>query len=946
MKNLFTINPDAPFLDVLAAEMWRQAEGDGFRLSRTLVFLPTRRACRQLGLAFARVAKGKPVLLPRLRPLGDIDEEEIGFAAEGAFDLPHAIAPLKRLMLLAQLVRKRDPSLSWDQAAEGAAALARFLDQVQIEQCDVSALPTLVEERELAAHWQEIIAFLDIVTRTWPLVLKEEGCLDPALRRNLILNEQARLWRETPPDFPVIAAGSTGSVPATAALLDVIAGLDWGAVILPGLDRAMEEDAWDAVDDTHPQYGMKRLLARMGVSRNAVRDWGEAQPLSPRAQLLTETMRPASVTESWRNLRGKLDRASVAGLSRLTLAHPQEEAQVIALRLRACLETPDKTATFVTPDRGLAMRVASLLRRWGIEADDSGGTPLSFLPIGAFCALLLKAAAPHAGAVDALALLKHPLAACGQSPAACRVQARKAELRARKGKETEDFAFLQDLLKPLSEIWSTEQTLEVWIATHIRVAETIAATDLETGAVRLWCGAAGEALAEWLTTWRETAPSFPLLKGQDYAALFHFLIGLETIRPPLPTHPRLTILGAMEARLCAADLVILGGLNEGLWPPDPGFDPWMSRAMREKFSLPAPEYRIGLSAHDFAQMACAKEVMMTRALRAGGTPTVPSRFWLRLEAVLSAAGLSDTLTSDQQWQAWAQALDRPPSLMPCARPAPLPPVALRPKALSVTEITTWLRNPYAIYAKHVLKLRKLDPLDAELDAGDKGDIIHLAFEKFTKAFPNPCGSDAMETLLTYGRDVFNQAEPNPRARVFWWARFTDMAAWFLETQRKRYASGIRLAGAELEGIITLNGDFRLKGRADRIDFLEEGGLAVVDYKTGGVPAKGEMRAGLEPQLQLLALIAQQGGFGEFPATPSGSLEYWILKGGASGCKIQTETQNLDSLVAQAEAGLENLIATFNNPHIPYTAIPRARFAPDFDDYAHLARLAEWGQSES
>ena len=316
-KNIFTINADAPFLDTLAAEIWRRAEGDGFRLSRTLVLLPTRRACRHLGAAFARLAAGKPVLLPRMRPLGDVDEEEMSFADEAGSDIPPAIAPLKRLMLLTQQVQRRDPTLSWDQAAEGAQALARFLDQIQIEQCDVGKLPELVEEQELAEHWKQTVLFLEIVTKNWPLILASYGCVDPAERRNAVMQAQAELWRTHPPDFPVIAAGSTGSVPATADLLKVIADLPLGAVILPGLDRVIDNEAWDEITDTHPQHSMKRLLEKMNVERSAVKDWGagESAGQSPRVKLLSEAMRPAALTESWRELRGKLDKSAVENLS-------------------------------------------------------------------------------------------------------------------------------------------------------------------------------------------------------------------------------------------------------------------------------------------------------------------------------------------------------------------------------------------------------------------------------------------------------------------------------------------------------------------------------------------------------------------------------------------------------------------------------------------------------
>ena len=944
LRNLYTIGADTSFLDTLAAEIWRQAEGDGFRLSRTLVLLPTRRACRHLGAAFGRIAAGKPVLLPRMRPLGDVDEEEMSFADESGFDIPPAIAPLKRLMLLTQQVQRRDPTLSWDQAAEGAQALSRFLDQIQIEKCDVGLLPQLVEEQELAEHWQQTVLFLEIVTKNWPLILADQGCLDPAERRNAVMQAQTDLWRKQPPDFPVIAAGSTGSIPSTAELLDVIASLPQGAVVLPGLDLALDDDAWDAITDTHPQHSMKRLLEKLGVDRAAVQPFGAEPPVkSPRVWLMSEAMRPAALTETWRGLRGKLDKTAVAGLSCLTLTHPQEEAQVIALRLRAFLETPNKTAAFITADRSLAMRVASLLRRWGIDADDSGGVSLAMLPLGAFLNLVLAAASPYAGAVDFLALLKHPLAACGLKPSECRTQAREAEIRTRKN-EDEDFALLRKRLRPLTETWRQPVSLVERIALHVSVAESVAVSDSEKGAARLWRGETGEDAAAWLDEWREGAADFPALSGGDYAALFGSLSVSKTLRSQRATHPRLSILGPLEARLCDADLVILGGMNEGSWPPDAGFDPWMSRPMRKKFKLPLPEFRIGLSAHDFAQLASAKEVLLTRSVRANGTPTVPSRFLLQIEAVLRAAGLPDDVMAAQEpWQQWAHALDEPQDSQPCARPQPRPPVALRPTTLSVTEITTWLRNPYAIYAKHILNLKKLEELDAELDASDRGNMIHAALEKFTRDYPAQLPIDAVPRLLAIGREVFASAEQNPRIRSFWWARFVDIAKWFVDTQRKRIEDGTRIVAPEVAGIMLIDG-LTLKGRADRIDQLSDGTLSIIDYKTGAAPSKAEVVSGIEPQLQLLALIAAAGGFSSINAAESSALDYWILKGGNSGCEIRSLKKEIPDLMTQAEDGIKQLIAAFSDAATPYEAVPKARLQPRYNDYAHLSRLAEWGRT--
>ncbi len=947
-KRLYTISSDRPFLETLAGELWRRTGGDGFELSRYLVLLPTRRACRMLGTAFAGIANGKPVLLPRMRPLGDIDEDELSFADEESLDLPPAIPLQRRLMLLTQQVKCRDPSMSWDQAALAADALAKFLDQIQISSCDLALLPQIVHEQELAEHWQQTLIFLEIVTKNWPSILKELGCQDPVVRRNAVTAAQAEIWRATPPSFPIIAAGSTGSVPATAALLDAIASLPHGAVVLPGLDRDCDNETWADIDETHPQHSMKMLLELMEIERKSVADFSEKSTPSSRVRLLNEALRPASSAEAWKDLREKIDPTSAAGLTRLTLNHPQEEAQVIALRLREALEHDGKTATFVTADRALAERVTVILQRWNIRIDDSGGSPLTAKPVGAFLNLVLAAAAPACGAVDLLALLKHPFAACGLLPALCRAKAREAEIRVRR-LEDETFQTIRDLLAPLTENWRRPLPLAERISLHIACAEAVAASDAESGAARLWRND-GEVAAAWLDEWREGAEGFPAVLGADYMALFASLASAKIVRQGGAAHPRLSILGPLEARLCAADLIVLGGLNEGSWPPDAGFDPWMSRPMRRKFGLPSPEYRIGQSAHDFVQLACAEEVLLTRSLRANGTPTVPSRFLLQIDAVLRAAGLSDekndALAPEVPWREWAHALDAPEKITPCMRPCPKPPVSLRPTALSVTEITTWLRNPYAIYAKHVLKLRKLDEIDARLDASDKGTMIHEALEAYARAFPDDLPPNAADRLREIGRKIFEREAKKPgggpRIRAFWESGFAAMADWVAGQDTARRANGVRVLGAETKGKRLVDG-FTLTGHADRIEKLEDGGLVIVDYKTGGVPKKEDVRSGIEPQLQLLAWIAAAEGFENIAANDVCSCEYWALKGGSGECKIDAFS-DIKALAALAETGLRNLIAAFLDPETGYEAVPRPRLQPHYDDYAHLSRQAEWNRN--
>jgi ATP-dependent helicase/nuclease subunit B len=954
-KNVFTIPSQTAFLTALADGLLERY-ADRARLADMRIYLPTRRACRLLRGEFLKASGGEAMLLPRLQPIGDVDEEELILTGDTeVMGIPPAITPLRRRLLLAQLVQKRDPNMELDQAVRLAEALAQFLDEAQIRRCDFTRLPDLVQNRELAAHWQETVRFLGILTEVWPQILVDEGCIDPADRRNRLLATQVRVWRERPPTFPIVAAGSTGTMPATAEFLDAIAGLSDGMVILPGLDQVMHEEMWQAVDELHPQHGMKELIAVMDIKRHDVRVWHGPSDDTPRLHLLREATRPASVSEGWRDLKNAdIPQTAVAGFARATFAHPQEEAQGIALMLRQALDIPDQQIALVTPDRALAERVLGLLARWGIVANDSAGTSMAEQPVGGFLSALLDAAAPQADAVAWLSLLKHPLAACGLTVAECRSRARQTEITHWRTDRPEAVPWLDEvktLLAPLSSVWTQRRHLIDWLDDHRCVAEVVAASADEKGAERLWHGEAGDSAVAWFDDLRCAAAAFPPINGATYANLFVELLRQARFRPSYGQHPRLSILGPLEARLIRPDVVVLGGMNEGVWPPEVSADPWMSRPMKKDFGMSPPEHRIGLSAHDFVQLAAAPRVMLTRSRRAGGAPSVPSRFLLQLETVLRALGHSgtdhDALASMELWAEWAQALDEPPAntIKSCAAPEPRPPSDLRPKQLSVTDVGLWQRNPYAIYAKYVLGLRKLDELEAPLDAADRGNLIHEALERFVTAYPHDLPPDAFDKLMAIGGDLFQTYEGEADIQAFWWPRFQRIADWFVGQEREHRATGAVPLGVEKSGRMVIQG-LTLKGRADRIDRLPDGNLVIVDYKTGTTPSKKEVEAGLEPQLPLLALIAMQGGFDDMATSSTGAVAYWKMTGGRStDANKEIIFQNVAVLQAEAEAGLKALITHYGDEKVPYRAVPKPGRAPRYDDYAHLARLAEWGRTQ-
>lgn len=995
---IYNIPSECSFADGLAEGLWRRADRDPPTLGQGIVLVPHRRAGRVLAEAFLRLGQGRAMLLPEIRAVGDVDEDEpfgdtaFALEAETGDDCPPAISELRRQLLLTRLVmrylsstsgRASRPSASPDQAARLAMELARLLDQMQTEGISFKALAGLVPD-EHARHWRQTLDFLLIAREFWPRLLEEEGAVDPAVRRDRMLGDLCDRWTRTPPRRQITIAGSTGTVPATARLMAVVARLPAGAVVLPGLDMALDDASWRAVgsDSAHPQHALSLLLKRLDVERPAVSSWLPnvvSPPESARTRLLREAMRPAETTDRWRELsKSDIDPSALAGLTLIECASVQEESGVIALAMREALETEAQTCALITPDRALARRVKSELRRWAIEVDDSAGQPLADTPSFAFWRLTGAMVAGGLAPVPLLAALKHPLARGGLAPGVFRRRVRLLERLVLRGprprpgidgllsaleRETTDTARRETindgraLVTWLGALAPTFRNFEATIANptialqeillaHNDLAESLAATEWDDGTSTIWAGDAGEQAAAFLADLYAVARDWPEMNGGDYVALLDALLDDKVFRPRHGAHPRLAILGPLEGRLQTYDRVLLGGLNEGVWPPETTADPWLSRPMRSALGLPLPEVRIGQSAHDFVQACGAAEVIITRSERVGGTPTVPSRWLLRIQSVLDALDAPNLLRGNDlnaDWRGWQTRLDAAERVTRLAPPRPRPPVSARPRSFSVTQIGTWQRNPYAIYARRILNLRALDPLDGEPGAADRGNLIHDALDGFINTGPISDPDQALSALFDHGRQAFEAVIDHPAVWAFWWPRFERIAAWFIATEAKR-APSLAASYSEIRGEIELPGllgPVKLSAIADRLDRRADGLWTIIDYKTGVVPRRSEVDTGLAPQLPLEALILRRGGFGDLPSGETASLDYWRLTGGEPAGEMRAHDQNVDTLVEEAEAGLRRLIEAFDRQETPYLAVPDPDLAPRYDDYGHLARVKEW-----
>jgi ATP-dependent helicase/nuclease subunit B len=963
---LRAIPASEPFLDLLAEAMIGalKRDNDPFALADALVLLPNRRSTRGLIDAFAK-RLGGAALLPTIRPLGDPhaeDDPDIWGADPISAAIPPPIDKMQRRMQLAALIRRREAHENGVDDPARAIALAdelgRLLDSAAtVERVDWKKLPKLVEEIDLARHWASSAAFLDIIATFWPAHLKEQGVSDPAEHGAALRRALAARWKADPPKRPIIIAGSTGSQATTRELMRVVARLPKGVVVLPGIDADLDEDSWRLVGDQHPQHALKHTLAALGAKRHEIPALAfESERGRARRVLMREALAPAEKTADW---LARLEaaggaafvKAGAEGLRLIEAATEDEEAAAIALMLREVLETPGRSAAVVTPDAGLARRIETKLARWGIEPSVSHGAPLRETDAGRLIALLCELARDPGEPVALAALLKHPRVGLGRDAFGLTLLEHKALRGPRRHDTLLELAALgerykddpvkhwpraraiveavDEALKPLTSLMSHQQV------TLSELADALSQSAEQLTQYDVWQGRDGEVAAKLLREAHQFGAELGLMAA--YAAprvLLRLMDGREVPPPQASGDGRVAIWGLLEARLQRRDLMILAGLNEGVWPAPPGEDPFLSRVMRDKLGLPSLDARIGLAAHDFAQLANAPKVVLTRSLRREGSPTLASRWLWRLKTLVQ--GAQTKLASADAYVAYAQALDKPAAIAPARPPAPRPPAGMRLQQISVTTVETLIRDPYAVYARRILKLENLDPIGAPAGPQQRGTAVHAAIEAFGDGDdPERLAHLLDEALRFHGVSVERRAAERERLAV----SVNALIAWFNE-RRSRNATVHR----EIRGELPIDG-VKLTGVADRIE-IAPGYAAILDFKTGAPPTDAQVESGLSPQLLLEAAMLAEGAFPGVGKHEASELIYWRF-GNAQPTPRAVELEDGPHAAGQrALASLRGLLARYADPNQPFLSKPRVLKIRLYDDYDQLARRKEWADEKA
>ncbi|OCC24808.1 double-strand break repair protein AddB [Croceicoccus estronivorus] len=982
--NVYSIAAHRGFADALVAGLlprYREAE---VGLARLTLLLPSQRAARTVSEAFIRLAGNEGsagLLMPRMVVVGDLDlDEALGVLLDpigvGA-DIPPAADPTRRWLRVAQLIAEE----GGDSAPKGAALLrqaeqlCRTMDRLLVEDVGPEQLlqePVIGIVGDQAAHWAESTRLFLKVQHRWLTELEERQELDAAARRNRLFDHAAHRWKANPPATPIVAAGVTSAAPALARLLRVVSELPSGSVILPDLDLAMDSMVWEelgcagapqkpggppfAREDavTHPQYHLKLLLNRMGVSRAEVRPWHRAgMTAAPpdRSYAISNLFLPPQASAEWAGLPAEKRRLSRVRL--METANPEEEAQAIALLMREALEEPERRVALVTPDRGLAGRVAAHLRRWNIEADDTAGRALSQTATGRLLLLLAEVAADHAAPVPLCALLQHPLAGGGEGRAQWLEWARALELRLRGPRPAPGLAPLRAEMAILAREdagagnwWaSVEEILSPLMPDDVREpAQLSTQIDRLAEAGEALCGMAlwsredGRALAVLVEDVRARAEEVgTMLEPVALPSVLRDLMDQISVRPPYGGHPRVAIYGLLESRMSRADLVICGGLNEGTWPQPPGPDPLLPPAVLRALGVPGADFRIGLAAHDLAGALGAPEVVLSRAQRDIQGPAIPSRFLLRVRALLG----EDLLKSHSEIRTVeiARTLDGTEPSAPYERPEPRPSPEQRDVDLAVTALDRLRGDPYQFYASAILRLRSLDPLDAAPSPAWQGTVAHRILE----TWHNEGGA-----LRPIAERVLDEENAHPLMRGLWQPRLLAALDW-IAAEIARLPER-RVIAVEERGEMTVDG-VRIHGRADRIDRFENGDLAIVDYKTGGPPSGTMVENGFALQLGVIGLMARANGIPGVAGEPT-HFEYWSLgkdRKSETGFGYRFEPVKEGrkrtgfvrrEFLERTDGYLRDAIARWINGDEPFTA----RLNPDYPgyaDYDQLMRLDEW-----
>jgi ATP-dependent helicase/nuclease subunit B len=1018
LKNIptvFNIPAGVSFFDCLAQGIIQHYNNQPELFSKITIFLPSKQNIKTLKESFFKINHGKILLLPKIRSLGDMLDNEMSLLPDIETS-PYAILSQKKVInyksrhlaltrfILETFKSTKNANISYQEGFSLAATLLELLDSLQLEQIS----PTILKEIKIDGYienWQKNLDIINSVTELWTNYLVSHNYCDPIIHRNAIFNYLSHYWLNNPSNAPVIIAGSIDSTPASAHFIKSIGCLEKGCIVLSGLDTGLTEKDIHNLNPNHPQYELYKLIHYFGNDVASIENWTSTDKFltnrhKQRQKLCHEIMRSSETTESWINIAERLSNHDISqAIQDINIIHaPNErkEASAIALIIREAMETPNKSIALVTPNRLLVQRVKAILTRWNIIPNDSAGIALSSLPQGIYFKLLCDVLESNFAPIQLLSFLKHPFSNAGFAKGDFKTQVyrlekqilrgvapsnglqgyrqalklkiellkNKSDIDAEKSKHLHLSLSLIDFLERLfSPIIALDDycTMTDFTETFINLINQCACTDTQNATELFWSDDAGQCANDLLSSFIDISDSLGFLPKQAIYNHIKEFSAKTSIHKNFGYDKNVFIWGTSEARLQQADIMILAGLTEGSWPVSPQANIWLSRPMQEQLGLTTPERHIGLSAHEFVQAICSSKIFLTYSAESNGSPNIPSRWIISLENIIQGVFTSTDILKNlynTPYLSWLEQLDNTDIIpIPAKRPMPKPPINLRPKAISVTDAEKWLRDPYTIYCKHILNLKKLNGIDEELNASEKGTIIHKLFNDFTIATQTGFHGSPEQIMNNIVNNLLESLKQRPLLYIFWGNRLHYICTQFVEFEIERRKKLTPIL-SEIDGKIsfqTTQGDFTIKARCDRIDLTQDNQAIIVDYKTSSssAPSYEQMKIGLAPQLPLQAIILEQGGFGK--PYQSCAAHYIIVnetKNPPFEIKEMKSKQSLSSdkpfnaLIHDIFEDFKIWVEKYNDINTAYISRRLPQFLKYEGDYDHLARVKEWVLNEA
>jgi len=929
-------------------------------IANIYLFVNTKRLLESIKESFLIRSPG---VLPKIFSITDLRPLAI------EYQLPELLNLQKEHLDLNELIKKYlllSPSAVPSSASyELANDLINLRAEMYSEDVSVDKLKTLSKEN-LSSHWQQSLEFLNIIIEYWINANRDV----PIEAINLeILSILEKKWCTNPPKYPIIIAGSTGSIGITKKFIKLVSKQKKGLVVLPGFDFSQPADVWNSFKksndfEDHPQYRYFELLNDMAIHPKNINNWKNKRvSLSPRNQLISLALRPAPVTDQWLNEGPKLSdlNAATSGLTLIEAPTTRDEANAIALCIRKAVEE-NKSISLITPDQDLIRQVNAGLGRWNLIPDDVAGKSLSVTPTGVFLRQIIRLIGQEISAENLISLLKNPITNSGNTERGNHINlVRAIELKWRKTQDNNDpilnflsksveinadplwLPWIQNNLKKLNNI--TSATLTEFVEVLVDTSEQF--SNGPSGKIgRLWHQNSGETtrkiLNGLLTSGADTKP----MTISEFSTIMNFILNTEKVRETVNAHPLIKFWGTLDARISNTDITILSGINEGTWPNTRNADHWLNRSMRKEAGLLSQERKVGLLAHDFQQGINNQNVIISRSKRVGDTPSIPSRWLNRITNLLKGLGLEGINHLNEMkirgdfWLNLAKVIEEPNQpLPPAERPSPIPPVATRPKKLSVTQIETLIRDPYSVYARHVLKLKSLKSLKKQPSALLRGNVMHEIMQNFSEHTKNNHKLINHSELIKISNRIFIKEVPWPATRLIWQTRFEKAIPLFIEAEKLRRQNANPLFFEHPGSTFLSDVGITLTAIADRIDKNDSNELLIYDYKSGKPPTIKQLEI-FHKQLLLEALIAENGGFRDIPNTRVASICYISLNNSYPNTeKIITRDE-----ITKIENEISQLIDYYKSHNTGFTARLRMEKIDVTSDYDHLSRYGEWDET--